>query len=117
MEKSINKSKQLEQDLLDFAVAVIEYADAQKLPSHLAEQVIRSATSIGANYAEALNASSKTDFRSKVYIAKKETAETKYWLSVISKLKNAQPNHVLLDQCQKFLTIFQKTVNTINVQG
>lgn len=116
MEQSLTKSRQLEQELLDFVVAIIEYVGTQNLPRYLADQVVRSATSIGANYAEALNASSKTDFRNKIYIAKKETAETKYWLNVISKLKNIQPNHDLLDQCQKFLMVFQKTVNTINGQ-
>lgn len=116
MEQSLTKSRQLEQELLEFVVAVIEYVETQNLPRYLADQVVRSATSIGANYAEALNASSKTDFRNKIYIAKKETAETKYWLNVISKLKNIQPNYGLLDQCQKFLMVFQKTVNTINGQ-
>ena len=42
----------------------------------LITQFIRSATSIGANYMEAINASSKRDFRNKICICKKEAQET-----------------------------------------
>lgn len=49
----------------------------------LVNQFVRSATSIGANYAEANNASSRKDFRNKVFIAKKETQETKHWLRML----------------------------------
>ena len=54
----------------------------------LISQLVRSGTSIGANYCEADGASSKKDFINKIYIAKKETKETKYWLSLIA---NAVP--------------------------
>ena len=42
-------------------------------------QLVRSSTSVGANYCEANNASSKKDFRNKIFICKKEAQETKYW--------------------------------------
>lgn len=48
-------------------------------------QLIRSGTSIGANYMEANGASSKKDFRSKIFICKKECRETKYWLQLLTK--------------------------------
>lgn len=51
--------------------------------SPLVSQLIRSATSIGANYKEANSASSKKDFRNKIYIAKKEAEETMYWLEAV----------------------------------
>lgn len=47
-------------------------------------QLVRSGTSIGANYCEADEASSKKDFLNKIAIAKKETKETKYWLRIIA---------------------------------
>jgi len=43
----------------------------------LINQIMRSGTSIGANYCEANNASSKKDFKNKIFICKKETQETK----------------------------------------
>ena len=49
----------------------------------LAKQLLRSATSIGANMKEADGASSRKDFINKVTIAKKEAQETEYWLEVL----------------------------------
>ena len=50
----------------------------------LINQIIRSGTSIGANYMEANGASSKKDFRNKIYICRKESNETKHWLRMIA---------------------------------
>lgn len=50
----------------------------------LINQLVRSATSISANYCEADEASSKRDFSNKISIAKKETKETKHWLRLIA---------------------------------
>ena len=49
----------------------------------LANQLLRSGTSIGANNAEATNAVSKQDFRSKSYIALKEARESLYWIELL----------------------------------
>jgi four helix bundle protein len=51
-------------------------------------QLIRSATSIGANYNEANGASSKKDFANKIHICKKESKETQYWLRLLAKSIN-----------------------------
>ncbi len=50
----------------------------------LANQLLRSGTSIGANVSEAQQAQSKADFISKMSIALKETSETKYWLKLLN---------------------------------
>lgn len=50
----------------------------------LINQLVRSATSVGANYMEANGACSKNDFRNKIYICKKEVMETKHWLRMLS---------------------------------
>lgn len=57
-------------------------------------QLIKSGTSVGANYTEANNASSPNDFRNKIYICKKEICETKYWLKII-KSNNFTQNPVI----------------------
>jgi len=49
----------------------------------LISQLVRSGTSIGANYCEANDAESKADFRHKIGICRKESGETKYWLRMI----------------------------------
>ena len=77
----------LEERTAKHAEAIIDFS--RKLPQDnisrpLISQIIRSGTSIGANYSEADEASSKKDFLNKIAIAKKETKETKYWLRIIS---------------------------------
>lgn len=49
----------------------------------LANQLLRSGTSIGANNAEAMNAISKADFKSKSFIALKEARESLYWINLL----------------------------------
>lgn len=81
----------------------------------LINQLIRSATSIGANYCEANGASSKKDFKNKIYICKKEAKETKYWLQLVS---TAIPGHKeqcrkLWQEAQELTLIFSKIILTI----
>lgn len=49
----------------------------------LANQLLRSGTSVGANNAEATSAISKADFKSKSYIALKEARESLYWIDLL----------------------------------
>ena len=51
--------------------------------SNLCNQLLRSGTSIGANDAEACNAISKADFKSKSFIALKEARESLYWIDLL----------------------------------
>ena len=53
----------------------------------LANQLLRSGTSVGANNAEATSAISKADFKSKSYIALKEARESLYWLNLLHRNK------------------------------
>ncbi len=76
------------------------------------DQIIRSATSVGANYAEANNASSKKDFTNKIFIAKKEIAETRYWLRVIKELIDEDIQE-LEEEAKQLNLILQKIISTI----
>ena len=53
--------------------------------SNLCNQLLRAGTSIGANNAEACNAISRQDFRSKSYIALKEARESLYWIELLNR--------------------------------
>ena len=53
-------------------------------------QLIKSATSTGANYEEAQAASSKADFHNKVKIALKEMMESRYWLKIIKEITDTK---------------------------
>ena len=71
----------------DFALHIIELYK-QMTAQHeyvLSKQLLRSATSIGANVEEATAAISKKDFAAKMSIASKEARETRYWLRLIDK--------------------------------
>ena len=52
----------------------------------LLNQLVRSATSIGANYMEANGADSKKDFKNKISLCKKEAKETMHWLRMLAKV-------------------------------
>ena len=67
------------EQIISFCKSVSENTITRPLIS----QVIRSATSIGANYMEANGAPSKKDFGNKIYICKKECQETKHWLRML----------------------------------
>ena len=78
----------LEERTQKFGENIIELA--KELPRSIItvpiiSQLIRAGTSIGANYCEATGASSKKDFRNKIFICKKESQETKHWLRMIVK--------------------------------
>lgn len=73
----------------------------------LANQLLRSGTSIGANNAEATNAVSKTDYRSKSYIALKEARESLYWLELLHRnnyLTDIQYNSLYAD-CEELVKL------------
>lgn len=82
----------------------------------LINQLIRSATSVGANYMEANGASSKTDFRNKIYICKKEAQETKHWLRMLSVAVPDKKDELreLWQEAQELTMIFQKITSTLN---
>jgi len=86
------------------------------LNENILKQLLKSATSIGANYYEANNASSKKDFKNKIYISKKEANETKYWLRLLNKAcpELEKQIKVLWKEAQELSLIFQKIVNTSN---
>lgn len=109
-------NQQLENRMLDFSVAVVKHCARLKQPllKPLLQQVIRSASSIGANFVEANNGSSKQDFRNKIFIAKKEANETKYWLRMFEKLGDkSEELQALLTEVQEFIFILQKIINTL----
>ena len=73
---------------LEFAVRAVnlyKHLVNEKREQVMSKQLLRSATSIGANAKEASYAQSRNDFISKLSIALKEAAETEYWLELLSR--------------------------------
>jgi four helix bundle protein len=78
-------------------------------------QLIRSGTSIGANYMEANGASSKKDFRNKIFICKKESQETKHWLRMLARCVPDKKDKIrnLWKEGQELTLIFQKIISSL----
>jgi len=78
-------------------------------------QLIRSGTSIGANYMEANGASSKKDFQNKIFICKKETQETKHWLRMLANCfpEKREEIRTLWKETQELTLIFQKIISSL----
>ena len=73
----------VEEKSFEFAVRIVKFSrwlKGQTREYEIANQIMRSGTSIGANIAEAQYAQSKKDFIAKMRIALKEAYETEYWL-------------------------------------
>lgn len=73
---------------LDFATQIVlfyEEFSKSKKDTTIAKQLLRSATSVGANINEAIYGNSKADFISKLHISLKETGESIYWLKLLKK--------------------------------
>lgn len=80
------------------------------------DQLVRSSTSIGANYMEANGASSRKDFRNKIHICKKETQETKYWLRILKQCFPEREGELLIlwKEAQELTLIFQKITSSLS---
>ena len=110
------KLKHLELRTVDFSVSVLKKTTSfsnDKSLYPIINQLIKSATSIGANYAEANNASSKSDFKNKIFIAKKEAGETRYWLQVLSQLLPNEDFSALTQEALELNLILQKIISTM----
>src|SRR3989344_3374343 len=77
----------LEERTAKFGETVIKFCRTLKqdaISRPIISQLVRSATSVGANYMEANGASSKRDFTNKIFLCKKESQETKHWLRMLT---------------------------------
>ena len=84
--------------------------------SNLCNQLLRAGTSIGANNAEATNAVSKTDYRSKSFIALKEARESLYWIDLLHRnnyIDDKQYNSIYAD-CEELVKILVTRCKKIN---
>lgn len=107
-----DRTTKFSEDIIVFLRAIKK--DNINIP--LINQLIRSATSIGANYFEANGASSKKDFKNKICISKKEARETKYWLQLLAKSnpKTKEECRKFWQEAQELTLIFSKIIITID---
>ena len=108
---------ELGERLLNFSVRIIRLVGS--LPHNIVgrrigDQLLRSGTSVGANYEEAQGAESHADFTHKMQIALKEMRESNYWLRVLSKAGVLAPQRLesLIDEAEQLKKILSKSVAT-----
>lgn len=110
-------AKDMEERTLDFGVRV--YHLCSSIPRRwentvITRQLLRSATSVGANYREAVHASSRKQFISILEIAQRECAETEYWIDLTIKcnLMNINRLSSLRQECRELRSILTSTIIT-----
>ena len=76
-------------------------------------QLVRSATSVGANIAEAKFAQSNADYKSKMNIALKEAGESRYWIQhlTVAKCIDNDLSNCLLESLSDIINMLSSTVN------
>lgn len=94
-----------------FAVRVIEFVEhleRSKSVEVIGKQLIRSATSVAANYRAACRSRSKADFANKLGIIEEEADETLFWLEMLIACNKTNPQElkVLMDESDQLLRIF-----------
>lgn len=97
-----------------FSLDIVEFCELleEKRKFVVANQLIRSGTSIGANSVEAQNPNSKRDFIYKIKIAAKELEETKYWLHLCKHSKSYPFEEKLESQITEIGKIIYKILST-----
>ncbi len=104
-------NKDLEERTKRFSLAAIKLCTQvpkTRAADVLARQLLRSATSIGANYREANRGVSRADFANKIGIVQKEAAETQYWIELLidSGISANDPTTELHKEASELLAIF-----------
>jgi four helix bundle protein len=100
-----------------FSLRIIRLATAlprNRVGEILGRQVLKSGTSIGANYREALRASFKKHFLSTIKIVVREADETLYWLELLAESNTVKPSRLsdIIQECSELRAIFAKTARS-----
>ena len=109
------KRYDLEERTLQFAkdaIAFIKSIQKTIINLELVKQLVRSSTSVGANFIEANEALSKKDFLLRIKICRKEARESIYWLKLVE-LKNPESDRIreaLIEEATQLVKIFSTIV-------
>src|SRR5262245_9081815 len=114
-------SGELEKRTKTFALAVIRLytcLPATEVARVIGKQLLRSGTSVGANYREAMYGRSPAEFTSKCGIALQEIAETSYWLELLTESEMLTADRIakLLDEARQLKAMLISSINTANAR-
>jgi len=115
---SIDKHRELKDRTKAFALRVIKMSEAlprTRAANVITNQILRSATSVAANYRAAGRARSKAEFISKLGIVLEEVDETVFWLELLadSGIVKAAKLSELLSEANQLLLIFSASRRTV----
>ena len=107
-----NRTRKFSKEIIGF----LRRLKKDDINKSMISQLVRSATSVGANYCEANGASSKKDFKNKIFICRKEIQETKYWLELIAESNSEERDHlkILWREAHELTLIFNKISSTLS---
>jgi four helix bundle protein len=101
-----------------FALSIINLTE--KIPNTtqgrvICNQIIRSGTSVGANYRAAIRSRSKAEFISKLNIVQEEADETLYWLELLmdAKLLDEKVLNEIMKETNELVSIFTSSLKTL----
>ncbi|NOX19687.1 MAG: four helix bundle protein [Nitrospirae bacterium] len=109
-EELIERTKKFALDVFD----VIDLLPKNNKGQVLGRQLLKAATSVGANYRAACRARSKAEFISKLGIVVEESDECIYWLELIKdcKMLNTEMLNTLITEAHELTAIFVTTINS-----
>lgn len=102
-----------------FSVNVFFLVDAlpdSKASNNLVYQILKSSSSVAANYRAACRAKSSADFFNKIKIVEEEADETLFWLEYmqdVKLVKNEEKHTILKQEANELVAIFSKTLQTL----
>ena len=102
-------------ETVDYGLAAMAYCDSPPRNAagrHIGDQLLRSATSVAANYAEATEAESPADFVHKLKIAQKELKESRVWLLFARRLVPGDPVEKLRGESWESTRMIGASINT-----
>ncbi len=111
------RSEELKERTKRFGLKILRLADQlpqNKSANVITKQLMRSATSVGANYRAACRARSQADFISKIAIVEEEADESIYWLELLADTKVSDPDILrdLLKEANELTAIFAASRKT-----
>jgi len=118
----VAEQRDLDERLLEYGARIVKLVES--LPKRLAgktiaDQLLRSGMSVGANYEEAQAAESRNDFIHKLQIALKELRESNYWLRLLAKAETLPPERLsnIINESNQLRAIISKAVATAKSKG
>lgn len=117
-----DKPQEISERAFEFAVRVVKLCQALDekpgVSRTLANQLLRSGTSVGANLEESKGGQSRADFLSKVSISLKEARETHYWLRLLNAADILPERQLapLLDEANQIVAILTTIVKNTKAQ-